>query len=323
MGSIVVTMLLFAALVNTAFGQGDPSGAGETGAGDSTNTVGGPSCETGNEVPEASQSGPGPDTDIPEGSQSGPGAATDIPEGIQPEPGSEPNAEMTIDIEAVTCLCNLQISVDTEGKNATATAGGEAQCGFGIPIPTLSIDCDAVLKGDTVGAFFYILEVERNSILGGSSWVTFDRDKNGWEIVALNFPKGLSESKDLKIISGSLAPDSDWKARIYNLEDRKSKKLTICKNNEKPGTYEYNLLEMSNQIILDGKGCPVAKGTKTSVVEQPPEKLPPAIYQFPEMLPCEKLSWDVKMNDPDKRMAFQVWYDFTPKGACKPVAPKT
>ncbi|XP_063974784.1 uncharacterized protein LOC135161281 [Diachasmimorpha longicaudata] len=235
-----------------------------------------------------------------------------------PPTDSPVDGPSAIDIGAIKCLCNLKIAAD-ENNNAEISAGGGSECGLGDPAPKLAIDCNAVLEGDTVGSFFYILEVERNSILGGSDWVTFDRQ--GWEITALNFPKGLSASDDLTIISGNLSPKKNWNNLIYSLQKEKSTSLSLCTNNQKPGTWEYNLVEMSNQIILDGKGCPVEKGTKTSVEPNPPKPIAPAIYQFPKMLPCERLMWDVKMNDPDNRMAFQVWYDFTPTGACKQPSP--
>ncbi|XP_015114358.1 uncharacterized protein LOC107039315 [Diachasma alloeum] len=245
--------------------------------------------------------------------------AEDPPAG---DPSSNPDAgidpQKGIDIEAIKCLCALKVNADNDG-NADANAGGGAECGLGDPAPKLSIDCGTILDGDIEGAFFYILAVERNSILGGGSWVTFDR--KGYEITALNFPKGLSKSNDLTIIAGNLTPKKNWRSIIYSLEERKSKTLSLCTNDQKPGTWEYNLVEMSNQIILDGQGCPLEKGAKTSVEPNPPSPIAPAIYQFPERLPCERLMWDVKMNDPDNRMAFQVWYDFTPAGLCKPSPP--
>ncbi|XP_063974783.1 uncharacterized protein LOC135161280 [Diachasmimorpha longicaudata] len=232
-----------------------------------------------------------------------------------PDTTSSGNEQNKIDIEGIKCLCNLQLGI---GVNST-DQGGPKDCGLGDPAPKLSIDCLAVLEGKVDGVF-YILEVERNSIWGGGSWVRFDRDKDGLEITALNFPKGLSKKEDLTIRVNSLALEKNWQAVVYESEDKDA--FHICQHDQQPGTWGYNLIEISQQVLLDGQACPIKKDAKTSVVPKPPQPLPPAIYQFPEMLPCDRLSWMAKMNDPSGGFAFQVWFDFTPKGPCKPSEPK-
>uniref|UniRef100_A0A0C9RDY3 PotA protein n=1 Tax=Fopius arisanus TaxID=64838 RepID=A0A0C9RDY3_9HYME len=248
-------------------------------------------------------------------------SADDNPQANTTDSASQPKVQGSIDIEGIKCLCNLQASGDSNG-NSQASVAKKAECGLGDPAPTLSLDCDVVLNGDISGSFFYILEVERNSIWGGGSWVRFDYDADGIEITALNFPKGLDTTHDLKIVAGGLAPVTAWQATLYKLEDQKKNVLNLCNNTEPSGSWEDNLLRMSQQIILDGRDCPIEEGAKTSVVLKPPQPLPPAIYMFPEMLICDRLSWNVKMRDPGGSQAFQVWYDFTPKGVCRVTKPQ-
>lgn len=49
------------------------------------------------------------------------------------------------------------------------------------------------------------------------------------------------------------------------MEKQDTTRLSLCSNTQTPGSWEYNLVEMSNQIVLDGKGCPVEKVNDTNV----------------------------------------------------------
>ncbi|XP_008552443.1 uncharacterized protein LOC103574713 [Microplitis demolitor] len=173
-------------------------------------------------------------------------------------------------------------------------------------IPSGSVTIDGLECEDESGdqieldpRIIYLLNIEVSDFIGrNNSYVHIDGLAN--DETEITYKKSLTRKNPLNIVSGSVSVNGK---QIHKIGP--NAKENFCGPFEL-NSIEDNMWQILNNVVLNGQGCPIKKGTSVMV-----KKKFPITLIFDKPLKCGEYNMDIRVNTPEDNWTFWIWAEWT------------